>query len=322
MLRMILVKNGKPSTLMNHIDVKKIEDENTFIWVDVVNPKDNDYNFLQRNFHIHPLTIEDMKSDNPLPKVDIVDKKYIFLIFHAIFYEKDKKIIGLNEINFCLGKNFIITFHNEGIEKIEEYRKRIINQNIIIKHGPENIMHNIIDIEVDTFNKIIDDLDTELDQLEDNLFSGKTENTLRKLSEHRKEISQIRKIIVPERDLINKISHGEFPFIREDILIYFRDIYDHIYKFSLNIDSHRELIGSIFETYSSIQVNSMGQVSKQLTVIATIFLPLTFITGIYGTNFVNIPEIQNEYSYFILLICLFVIGISMFFWLDKKYKKI
>ena len=319
MLKVVALKNGKTVEDVEQNKLAEFANGKNFVWVDIENGTKDDFKFIEEAFNIHPLTIEDMKSHNTLPKMDILADRYLFIAFHKIYYNKNKKKIDTAEIDFCLSKNFIITVHVGVMEKIDDYRKRLIAGTALLRSGgPDSVLHNIMDIEVDMFTQLVDELDDQVERLEDKLIKGNTENALQELSDHRREVSLLRKTVIPEREIINRLSRGEAPFISSKMLFYFRDVYDHMFKFYLSLDAHRELISSTFETYTSVQSNKVGQTNKQLTVIATIFLPLTFITGVYGMNFANMPELQHPYGYFAILGVMAVIGFFMWTFFKKK----
>lgn len=287
------------------------------LWVDIERGTKKDFEFIGDKFNLHPLTVEDMRKLNSLPKVDVFQNKYMFIIFHELSYDRHVKKIRLSEINFCVGKNFVITVHVPPMKSVEIVRKKVLST-IYADMMPDHIVHKIMDIEADGYMQTMDQLDEEIENLEDKLIRGRANGVLHLLSDHRREITELRKVVGPQRDIINRLSRGDMPFISQHMLIYFRDIYDHIFRFFSSLEAHRDLVTSAFETYTSVQSNTINQVIKQLTVIATIFLPLTFVVGIYGMNFRVMPELNYEYGYFFVLAALAIIGGGMYLYFRKK----
>lgn len=320
MMKIFAFKSGKAVGEISKNDAYSYAAGKDCIWINVQNGTPEEYDFISKTFDIHPLTTENMKTANNIPKMDLLQDRYMFLIFHRIFYDKQLRKVKTTEIDFCISNNFIITVHNEPVPNIDSYMSRASSKNFRIKGGPDGIMHDIIDAEVDTFTQLVDDLDDEVERMEDMLIRGETQNTLQVVNKHRRQIFEMKKVVGPEREIISKLSRGESPFITRQMLIYYRDIYDHMFRFYLGLEAHRELIASTLETYASVQSNSINKVIKQLTVIATIFLPLTFITSVYGMNFRNMPEIAHEYGYYATLAVMAVIGVVMWIYFrTKKY---
>ena len=319
MLDIVAFSDGKPVKDVTEETARDFLSGKKMVWVNINGGTQKDFDFVKDAFDIHPLTIEDMKVRQSIPKLDALQDRYVFVVFQRIFYDKQSKTIRLSEIDFCLGKNFLVTVHSDPLDTVDDYRSRLLSGGVKIRSGPDSLMHNIMDMEVDKFTKVVDDLDDEIEELEENLIKGGTGDTLEKLNDHRRQIAGLKKVVVPQRDIINKMARGDVPFIAAVMLFYFKDIYDHMFRFHLNLDSHRELIASAFETYTSVQSNSINKIIKQLTIISTIFLPITFITGVYGMNFRVMPELELSYGYYMAMAIMIIIGVAMWLYFMKRY---
>lgn len=317
MMRISVFKDGRALKKAPRGRLGRLGSGGRVVWVDIERGTARDFETVSREFGLHPLTVEDMRKSNSLPKVDVLDGRYVFVIFHELYYDRLVKKIKMNEVDFCVGKNFIITVHTPPMKTIELVRRKVLSTKYADLR-PDHIMHKVMDIEVDGYMKMMDQLDQEIEHLEDKLLGGRGENVLALLSDHRREIAELRKVVGPQRDIVNRLSRGETGFVSKPMLYYFRDVYDHMFRLNSSLDAHRDLIVSAFETYNSIQSHSVNKVIKQLTIMATIFLPLTFITSVYGMNFRNMPELDYQYGYYVVLVVMFAIAFGMWIYFRKK----
>ncbi|MBI4894466.1 MAG: magnesium/cobalt transporter CorA [Candidatus Aenigmarchaeota archaeon] len=319
MLKIAAFKRGKP---VKNISVKKIRglmSRSSMVWVDVERGSRKDFDFISKTFKLHPLTVEDMRNSNSLPKIDIVGKEYTMVIFHEVYYDRQVKKIRMSEVDFCIGKNFIITVHQVASASIESVRRKFMS-GIYPDVSPDRVMHGVMDSEVEGYVTMMDQLDSEIEHLENRLLKGRTDGILGILSDHRREVTELRKIVGPQREIISKIYHGESPIVSEGMLFYFRDISDNMFRFYSSLESHRDAVTSAFETYTSIQSNNINKVLKQLSIISTVFLPMSFVAGIYGTNFQFVPGLSHSYGFYVMLLLLLVIGTGMYTYFKRKYK--
>ena len=318
MIRIVAFKNGKPIKNIQARNLSGLMKGDNVVWVDVERGSRKDFEFVQKVFKLHPLTIEDMVKSNSLPKIDVVDNRYMFVIFHELYYDRQVRKVKMNEINFCIGRNFLITVHIPAMKSVEGVRKKLMSK-IYSGMSADNIMHKIMDVEVDGYNDLIDQLDDEIEDLEDRLLKGRNEHVLHILSDHRREVAQLRKIVGPQRDMLSKLSRDESGFISGQMTFYFRDIYDHVFRFYNSLETHRDMISSAFETYTSIQSNNINKVVKQLSIISTVFLPLSFLVGIYGMNFSFMPGLDHDLGFYAMTLIVAIVGISMFVYFRRKY---
>lgn len=319
MLKIAAFRKGKPVKDISVKNIRGLMSGNGTVWVDIERGNKKDFEFVASTFKLHPLTIEDMRNSNSLPKIDIVGNEYTMVIFHEVYYDKHVKKIRMSEVDFCIGKNFIITVHPTASASIDETRRRLMTGRYS-DLAPDKVMYDIMDFEVEGYMSMMSQLDSEIENLENRLLRGRTDGILSVLSDHRREVTQLRKIVGPQREIINKLSHGESPMVSEGMLFYFRDISDTMFRFYTSLESHRDAVTSAFETYTSIQSNNINKVLKQLSIISTVFLPMSFVAGIYGTNFEFVPGLSHSYGFYMMLALLLVIGASMYAYFKKKYR--
>ncbi|RLI97013.1 MAG: magnesium and cobalt transport protein CorA [Candidatus Aenigmatarchaeota archaeon] len=314
----VLNGGGKLAKDLRREDLTKaIKSGKKTVWIDVRDPTEEEHTFLKEMLSLHPLTLDDLRQKNEMPKIEVFDN-YILAVFHTVDYMPRKREIEMVEIDACLGKNYLVTLHDGEFKSTDILSKRINSNPALMKRGADFLLHAIMDYTIDQYLPLLDSWDAEIEKLEDRIIRGDTEGALEKLVDFRRRVSEMRRSIAPQRHVINTLSRGYMPMVSEKVSVYFRDVYDHISKAYGILESQRDLINSAFQAYSSNASNQMNDVMKTLTLVATIFIPLTFITGIYGMNFVNMPELSHPLGYFIVLMAMFTVGISMVLYFKKR----
>ncbi len=287
-----------------------------WFWVDFDEPTEEEAVLLDHHFKFHPLAIEDCFHALQRPKLDYYDN-YHFMAVHAI----NASTLEADEVDVFLGSSYMVTYHMKSLREIEEVWQRAAKQESIWRSGPLYIAYLVMDKLVDYYFPSLYQIEDELLEL-DNQFEEETESAnvkiMNDLFDVRARLLKLRRTIVPMRDLLYRLinsSHIEGVDIQK---VYFTDIHDHLLKLSDMIDSNREMTSDIRDSYMSLSSNRMNTIMKTLTVITTIFMPLTFLAGIYGMNFKVMPELTWHYGYFIILVFMGLIGVSMFFWFWRK----
>lgn len=278
----------------------------------------NEIEKIGKHYNIHPLILEDIVNTSQRPKIDEFDD-YIFIVLKMLYYENNNIVVS-EQVSFVLGHNFVLTFQEAEGDVFDAVRDRIrTGKGRIRGLGSDYLLYALIDAVTDHYYSIIETMGEKIENLEDNLFNGQSQNEISvQIQALKREILKIRKAIFPLREIINRIEKTEHKLILDKTLHYYRDIYDHIIQISENIDIYREMIWSLMDMYMTSISNKMNEVMKVLTIIATIFIPLTFIAGIYGMNFDNIPELHYKYSYFILWFVMIVLFIGMIYYFKRK----
>jgi magnesium transporter len=294
-----------------------IKQKDTFIWVDLEQATAEDNVILTDVFNFHPLAVEDCVNITHYPKLDIYDD-YLFLIMHAFDFASREKEISTLELNLFFSKNFVVTYHARPIKSVIQAKERCHkNPAEIIGKGADVLVYTLLDSLVDNFIPFLNALDHRIDELEEEIFED-SQRLLSKIITIRNDIINLRKVIRPQRNTVHQLTRDSIPFIEKDNLIYFRDVYDQLYRISEQSDGYRDMVSGVLDTYLSFTSNKMNQIMKTLTIVMTIMLPLTLITGIYGMNFKYMPELESPYGYFIILAFMLVIAFGLFFYMKRK----
>jgi len=275
---------------------------------------------LGTHFGIHPLTIEDILNTQQRPKVDIFDN-YIFIVLRIHLCDDSEKRVVSEQIGLILGENFLITFQECSSEKFKPVVNRLItSKGRIRKSGPDYLAYALMDCVVDDYFKILENFDDEIELIEEGLQSAPGPDVLQKINTLKRGIITLRKSTWPLREIVNRMERDEINFVAETTHIYLRDLYDHVVQVIENMDDHREVLSGMLDVYLSSINNRMNEVMKVLTIFATIFIPLTFITSLYGMNFEYIPELKWHWGYFTVLgFMACVAGLLMVYFKRKKW---
>ena len=273
---------------------------------------------LGEHYNLHPLVLEDIVNTSQRPKIDDYND-YIFLVAQMMYYDADENIVN-EQISFILGKNYVLTFQEAEGDVFDSLRDRIRNaKGRVRQHGSDYLLYALIDSIVDHYYAIIETMGNKVEELEDQLFEGIREDEItNQIQVLKREILKIRRAIFPLREIINRIEKSESKLIEDKTQRYFSDVYDHVIQISETIEIYREMIWSLMDMYMTNISNKMNEVMKVLTIIATIFIPLTFIAGIYGMNFEYIPELQLKNGYFYIWGLMILIFIGMLYYFKRK----
>lgn len=263
-----------------------IGDRDGLVWVDILVRSEEDTEILRNVFDFHPLTIEDVLSRHVDPaKVDDYGD-YLFVVVTALTEYKEDEELEPVEVDFYLGRNYVVSCHREPHKALDEFGERCRRNPLVLKHRADWLLHGLLDGLVDEFLPIVDKVDNTIDELEVAVLRRPTTQLLRRVLIVKRNTQRLRRAIVPQRDNLNRFSRGEFPkLVQDDALIYFRDVYDHLVRVEYLVEAVRDLADSALNTYLSVVSNRLNEVMKVLTAAATVFLPLTLISGIYGMNF-------------------------------------
>ncbi len=236
-----------------------------------------------------------------------------------LYYDTDENIIS-EQVSFILGENYVLTFQESDGDVFDGLRERIRHGKGRIRGlGSDYLLYALIDAVTDHYFVIVETMGNKIEDLEDNLFNGFTKDEISvQIQNLKREVLRVRRNVFPLREIINKIEKHESPLIQNKTLHFFRDIYDNIIQISENIDIYREMIWGLMDMYMTSISNKMNEVMKVLTIMATIFIPLTFIAGIYGMNFDHMPELHYKYSYYILWGVMIALFIGMLIYFKRK----
>ncbi|MBP0904105.1 magnesium/cobalt transporter CorA [Mariniflexile gromovii] len=270
------------------------------------------------HYDLHPLVLEDLVSISQRPKIDEYDD-YLFVVVKMLYPDKDETIIS-EQISFILGKGYVLSFQESEGDVFDAVRERIRQgKGRARTMQADYLLYILMDAIVDHYFTIIETLGDKIEDYEDRIFSGHVDKNINKdIQDLKREILKIRRAIFPLREVINRIEKHESTLILKKTKTFYRDIYDHLIQVSENIDIYREMIWSLMDMYMTTISNKMNEVMKVLTIMASIFIPLTFIAGIYGMNFDYIPELHYKYSYFILWGVMIAMFLGMLYYFKRK----
>lgn len=282
-------------------------------WVDIGQPTKEEENLLSSFFHFHPLAIEDCLLRLQRPKADHYDG-HVFFVLHTF----NEETLEAEELNLFVGKDFVVTFHFPHMHELEQARERIISNPKGWERGSMHATYHIVDKVVDAYFPIVYKIEDYLNEVEDKLSVDMRHLSMDQVFDLRSDLLRLRRTILPMRDLLYRIINSERINLQKTEHAYFGDIYDHLLKLADMVESNRELTADIRDSHMSINSRQMNRIMMILTIISSIFIPLTFLAGVYGMNFVNMPELEWHYGYFIVLGAMVLIAISMFAWFKFK----
>jgi len=269
-------------------------------------------------FQIHLLTLEDILNTNQRPKVEIFDN-YVYFVVKKIASITDPLHVEYDQMSIIMGQDYVITFEEQKDSHLNKIITRIDKNNgLIRKLGADYLTYAIIDSIVDQYFSLQESIDDLIEELEDELLFSPTSNTLNAIHHLKREIIYFRKAISPISDLINYLLREESDLITEPVKIYFRDVLDHSIRMNESIDTHRELISGMLNIYLSVLSNKTNEVMRILTVFASVFIPLTFVAGIYGMNFDYMPELHWKWAYPVIWVIFIFIIIVLFGFFKKR----
>lgn len=294
-----------------------LQEPGAVIWVDMEKPTEADEQVLLDVFDFHPLTVEDCRENRHYPKIEEFPS-YLYFIVHGVRADTSPDRFNTIELDGFLGPNYVITYHHDFFRSIANVKQLLRTSPIACRRGPAFLLHQILDQVVDYYSPVLDDFDTRIDELEHEIFNLTRPNNviLAEIMDLKRSVLRLRRISNKQMDIILRMSRGEFVLIPDEMRPFYRDIYDHIVRVTDLAESYRDLIGGSLEAYLSVVSNRMNEIMKVLTVFSAIMLPLTFIAGIYGMNFDNMPELHTRYGYFGALAVMAVVafGMLIFFW--------
>jgi len=301
-----------------------LADKKNVVWVDLLGESDQQIaetrSVLLDVFKFHPLTIEDTLETRNQPKVEAFPN-YLYFIVHGIKPEETHPANFLTkELDGYLGDNYIVTFHEERFQSIKAVKQQIRSSTFACQRGAAYLLHQILDQLVDLYMPIVDDFDNAITELEDRVFALKkgSDAILEEIMDLRRSVTRLKRISARQLDVLYRISHGEFPQIPENVLPFYRDVHDHLQRISDLSENYRDLVASLFDIHFSVVANKTNDIIKFLTIFSAIWLPLSFIAGVYGMNFDNMPELKTRYGYFVVLGIMALVAISLLFYFRRK----
>jgi magnesium transporter len=325
MIRSLYIPSG--GQLLTDIDQSTyqaaLRDKGGVLWVDFQgNPPEQDLVILEQVFKFHPLAIDDALQESHVPKLDDWSA-YLYIVLHAITYdrERDNQVETL-ELDVFLGKNFLVTHHDLPLPAIERTWEACQRDERYAQRGTGYLFYKLADEVVASFMPVVEGMDEEIDYAEDSVFDRPSPDTLERIFRLKRAALQIRRVLGPQREVLNKLARDDYEAVDPRVRIYFRDVYDHLVRMHEIIESVRDLVGGTLDTYLSVINNRMNEIMKTLTVITTLFMPISFIASFFGMNFlepvVPLPEWTGTAAFYITLAIMVLLPASMFLWVRRR----
>jgi magnesium transporter len=303
-----------------------LSDTNLFLWVDLENPTPEESKFvLEDVFHFHPLSIEDCVMVSPSPKVEEYSPKeedkftpYLFMVIHAVDYSRTDGVFATSELNFFLGKNFLVTYHEGPIRSVSQTEERAVKATMHIARAPDRVAYTLLDSIVENYKPALDELSLEIAELEQQALQSPTKETLNKIIQVKKEVLHLRQIIGPQREVLARFARGEFKLIRAHLVPYYRDVYDALFHISELAQSYTDSLTGILQVYLNMSSNQTGEVVKVLTMITVITTPVMIFGTWWGMNFETITEFKWRYGYALPIGLTLVSTAATVWWMKRK----
>ena len=282
---------------------------------------------LESIFHFHPLSIEDCVAVSESPKVEEYTPKegdrftpYLFMVIHAVDYSRKDGVFATSELNFFLGKNFLVTYHELPLKSVHMTEERCLRGTGHIARAPDRVAYTLLDGIVDNYKPALDELSLEIAQLEHEVVQTPDKQTLNRLLQIKKEVLHLRHIVGPQREVLARFAHGEFKLIRPHLVPYYRDVYDGLFHISELAQRYTDSLTGILQVYLNMSANQTGDIIKLLTLITVISTPLMIVGTWYGMNFEGIHELKWKYGYEMAIgITLMATGLTVWWFKKKKW---
>jgi len=280
------------------------------IWLDLEQEDDKRLAEITGWFGIGYLTLEDLIEQNQRAKLE-EGEGYYYLVMHSIEFDKETDSIATPELDIVFGERFLLTIHDAPMPCISHLTTHEPNELRPLKRGIDFMLHAVTDALVDSYFPVLDDLDEVLDELEDSVISQPTQRVQTRIFKLKRGLAQLRRVVSPQIEQFSRLGGRAFHLVSDEAAEYFRDVHDHLMRVFEVIDSYRDLMSGMLDAYLSTISNRMNEVMKRLAIIATIFLPMTFITGFFGQNFAHSPQVEFDNGYFFWYVLVFMALVTL-----------
>jgi len=294
-----------------------MQNSESVLWVDLFNPTDEESYILTHDFKFHPLSIEDVLSEETRPKVDEYED-YLFVIFQTVGRPGGEDELAVNDIGVFLTKNAVVTVHSHQIDILDTLFDRFMKDDRIIARGTSFLFHAVLDYLVDTYNQPLDIIESETDKIEDDVFEEPEAEIVKRIFNLRRDTLDFKRIMAPLKEVVYQMTTGKLDLISDRASIYYSDIYDHLSRMMDDADSNRDILNSALEVYFSTVNDRTNQIIKFLTIFTAILLPPSFIAALFGMNFKFMPGLNWEWGYLIVWVVIIVIVVGLLAFFKKR----
>lgn len=300
-----------------------LQDPGGLLWVDfeATIPAD-DEKILTGVFGFHPLAVDDALQETHVPKVDDWGE-YLYIVLSTVrLGVKDGVTLDSQELDVFLGKNYMVTHHDQPITAIQRVWSSVQRDDRHLRRGADHLLYRLVDEVVSQYMPVVDEIDDEIDSIEDEIFNDHRASILERIFSLKRAVLQLRRFVDPQREVLNRLARDDYEVIDSRERVYFRDVYDHLVRLHDLIESLRDLIGGALDTYLSVVNNRMNDIMKTLTVITTLFMPISFMVGFFGMNYfapvANTGAWTDIPSLITTLTILVLTPVGMFFWIRRR----
>jgi magnesium transporter len=307
--------------------LRLLKKDDTLIWLDVEDPTQDEIAHLTDAFAVHPLAIEDIHKAHQRPKIDVYEDFY-FLVFYDVDYIDEVDRIDEHELSVVIGKNYLLTFHREPIEEIEEVAARFRRNSQEIERGIGVLLYSLLDTIVDHYFPVIDQIGERIEELEAAVVEhqgGNPSSRMADIFSLKRELIHLRRQIAPERDAMAVLARRELPIVSVATGVYFQDLYEHVLRVTDAVDVYRDLLSGVLDSYLSVNsnnlavaANDLNDIMKKLTSYSIILMGMALVTGIYGMNFDNMPELHLSFGYPAALAVMVLVGLGLGFLFKRQ----
>jgi magnesium transporter len=295
-----------------------LERPDRIVWVDLASPtKEDAASILSGVFHFHPLAIGDCTNRRQNPKVEDFND-YLFIVMHGVDPDASVREFKTRPLSLFVGRSYIVSVHRDASRSVEHAMDSARHSPRVMSEGPDSVLYNILDYQVDLYLPVLDNFGKKIDDLEGHIFSTPTEAVMADVLAFKKALMRLRRIAGHQRDILLRLVRREFPVIDEKAIFGLRDVADHLVRITDLSDTYREQIAGALDAHLSIVANRTNETMRVLTVIATLFIPLTFIVGIYGMNFDHMPELHWRYGYLGVWVVMLAVAGGMYWYFRRR----
>jgi magnesium transporter len=324
MINSIYYLNGEMKTNLTLEEIRDAYQLNQgVLWVDLVQaPYEESQEILLNLFGFHPLAVSDALDEIHVPRVDDWGD-YLYLVLHNIQFDlAQEEPLQTNELDIFLGKHFLVTYQNTAIPIAAKVRDSLSRDTRYLQRGADYLFYKLADDLIAETMLVVDKIDESIDAIEDQIFESSNQELLERIFTLKRALLHLRRILMPQREVFNKLARGDDHVVDPQERVFFRDIYDHLVRLYDISESLRDLISGVLDTYLSVINNRMNEVMKTLTIITTLFMPISFLTGFFGMNFFSgsgsITGWTNHSMFFVILGIFIVLPIGMYIWMHNR----
>lgn len=316
--------DGKTRVDLTPIDlVAALQEEKGLLWVDFeATAEADDEPVLRKTFGFHHLAIEDALRQSHIPKIDDWGP-YVYVVLHGVkFNARENQDVETQELDIFVGKNYLVTHHDQPIEAVRRVWEAVHRDDRHLRGGPDHVLYRLADEIVASYMPVVEELDLAIDQAEEETFDRPTPHTLERIFRLKRVVLHLRRMIGPQREVLNKLARDDYAVIDAQERVYFRDIYDHLVRLFDLVETIHDLVSGSLDTYLSVVNNRMNEVMKTLTVITTLFMPISFVAGFFGMNFfypeASVRLVLNERLALVVTLGILIAPIIMFIWIRRR----